>query len=174
MAARLPCVGLRLRRRRRAQQPRPRGGPCRPVRGCHGLFDDALAAVRAARSERFANETRARLAECLVLEGSHARALELGLACREAAAKSPVGGLEALIERNVGYALCQARRRDEATPHLEESLRLAREQKAEFEIALTLRAMAAVGFDDADALRGESDAILERLGVVSVPKVPLP
>ena len=140
----------------------------------HGLFDDALEQFAELGSERFANETRARLAECLVLEGSHARALELGLACREAAAKSPVGGLEALIERNVGYALCQGRRREEATPHFEESLRLARERKAEFEVALTLRAMAAVGFEGAETLRVESDAILERLGVVSVPKVPLP
>ena len=140
----------------------------------HGLFDDALEQFAELGSERFANETRARLAECLVLEGSHARALELGLACREAAAKSPVGGLEALIERNVGYALCQGRRREEATPHFEESLRLARERKAEFEVALSLRAMAAVGFEGAETLRVESDAILERLGVVSVPKVPLP
>ena len=88
--------------------------------------------------------------------------------------ESPVGGLEALIERTIGYALCQGRRRDEATPHFEESLRLAREQKAEFEVALTLRAMASVGWDGAESLREESEAILERLGVVSVPHVPLP
>ena len=122
----------------------------------YGLFDDALDQFAQLSSERFANETRARMAECLVIEGSHARALELGLACREAARKSPVGGLEALIERTIGYALCQARRRDEATPHFEESLRLAREQKAEFEVALTLRAMASVGWDGADEpARGE-------------------
>lgn len=41
-------------------------------------------------------------------------------------------------------------------------------------MALTLRAMAAVGFEGTETLRAESDAILERLGVVSVPKVPLP
>ena len=140
----------------------------------HGLFDEALAQFEQLGSERFANETRARIAECLVFEGSHGRALELGLACREAASRSPVGGLEALIERTIGYALCQGRRRDEATPHLEEGLLLAREQKAEFEVALTLRAMASVGWDGADGLRTESDAILERLGVVSVPAVPLP
>ena len=140
----------------------------------YGLFEDALDQFAQLSSERFANETRARMAECLVIEGSHGRALELGLACREAAARSPVGGLEALIERTIGYALCQGRRREEATPHFEESLRLAREQKAEFEVALTLRAMASVGWDGAESLREESDAILERLGVVSVPHVPLP
>ncbi len=139
-----------------------------------GLFADALAQFEQLGSERFANETRARTAECLVYEGSHGRALELGLACREAAARSPVGGLEALIERTIGYALCQARRPEEATPHFEESLRIARDLRAEFEVALTLRAMAAVGADGSGALRAESDAILERLGVVSVPRVPLP
>ena len=97
------------------------------ARGSHfadayGLFEDALDQFAQLSSERFANETRARMAECLVIEGSHGRALELGLACREAAARSPVGGLEALIERTIGYALCQGRRRDEATPHFEESL----------------------------------------------------
>ena len=34
--------------------------------------------------------------------------------------------------------------------------------------------MASVGWDGAESLREESDAILERLGVVSVPHVPLP
>jgi hypothetical protein len=74
----------------------------------------------------------------------------------------------------IGLAHVRARRPAEAPPHLEESLRLARELKAEFEVALTLRAMAAVGWEGADRLRRESDAILERLGVVRVPGVPLP
>ncbi len=140
----------------------------------YGLFEDALDQFAQLSSERFANETRARMAECLVIEGSHARALELARRAARRRRKSPVGGLEALIERTIGYALCQGRRREEATPHFEESLRLAREQKAEFEVALTLRAMASVGWEGAESLREESDAILERLGVVSVPHVPLP
>ncbi len=140
----------------------------------HHQLDQALAQFDLLASERFANETRARIAECLVFEGRHGEAVELGSACREAAARSPVGGLEALIERTIGYALCQARRPAEARPHLEASLRLARDLHAEFEVALTLRAMAAVGWEDGAALRAESDAILERLGVVRVPAVPLP
>lgn len=59
-------------------------------------------------------------------------------------------------------------------PHLEESLCLARDLNAGFDVALTLRAMASVHCDGEAALRLESDAILERLGVVSVPNVPLP
>ena len=140
----------------------------------HSRYDDALAIFEELSAERFKVEAKARLAECLVLEGHHEQALATVAECRDMARKTPVGGLEALIERNLGYALCQARRHDEATPHFEDSLQLAREQHAEFEVALTLRAMASVDSDEAAALREESDAILARLGVVSVPKVPLP
>ncbi len=140
----------------------------------HTLFDEALQLFVELEAARFISETNARRAECLLFEGRHAQALALASDVREAARKSPVGGLEALFERILGLALCQARRPDEAPPHLEESLRLARDQKSEFEVALTLRAMADVKLGDAATHRSESDAILERLGVVSVPRVPLP
>ena len=98
----------------------------------------------------------------------------MAIECRTAATKSPVGGLEALVERSIGYALHQARRPEEARPHFEESLRIARELKAEYEVALTLRAMAATRYPSDEDLGAQSDAILERLGVVLVPSVPLP
>ncbi len=140
----------------------------------HAFFDQAMPLFEELGAERFISEARARRAECLLLEGRYVEALGLASEVREAARKSPVGGLEALLERVIGLAHAQARR-PEATPaHLEESLRLAREQKAEFEAALTLRAMADVRLPNAETLRSESDAILERLGVVSVPRVPLP
>ena len=116
----------------------------------------------------------ARRAECLVFEGRYREALEVANECRESAAKSPVGGIEALIERSIGYAYHQARQPEEGRPHFEESLRIARELKVQYEVALTLRAMVATRFPDPDGLAAESDEILERLGVVSVPSVPLP
>jgi tetratricopeptide (TPR) repeat protein len=138
------------------------------------LFSDALAVFEELSSERFIVEAKARRAECLVFEGRYQEALDVATECRESAAKSPVGGVEALIERSIGYALHQARRPEEARPHFEESLRIARELKAEYELALTLRAMAATHYPSDDDFAAESDAILERLGVVSVPSVPLP
>jgi len=60
---------------------------------------------------------------------------------------------------------------DESTPHFEQSLQLARDQRAEFEVALTLYAMADVRFGDADRLRAEADSMFERLGVVSLATV---
>ena len=45
----------------------------------------------------------------------------------------------------------------------------------EYEVALTLRAMAATRYPGGRGSRArESDEILERLGVVSLPTVPLP
>jgi hypothetical protein len=46
--------------------------------------------------------------------------------------------------------------------------------RAVYEEALTLRALAHAKAPDADARRAESDAILGRLGVASLPTVPLP
>jgi tetratricopeptide (TPR) repeat protein len=140
----------------------------------HELLDDAAAAFSAIDASRYVNETNARRAECLVLEGRYSEALEVATALLEAARETPFGGLEALVERTIGLALHQARRPDEGTPHLLESLRIARDLGAVYEEALTLRALADTKAPDADAHRKDSDAILGRLGVVAVPKVPLP
>ncbi|HEX7311596.1 MAG TPA: tetratricopeptide repeat protein [Gaiellaceae bacterium] len=140
----------------------------------HTLFDDALGVFEELSAERFKVEAKARRAECLVYEGRHQEALTAATECRGAATKSPVGGVEALIERSSGFALHQARRPDEARPHFEESLAIARKLKVEYEVALTLRAMAATKYPSDDDLAAQSDEILERLGVVSLPAVPLP
>src|SRR6185437_1963435 len=76
----------------------------------HGFFEQALAVFDELSAERFAVEAKARQAECFVFEGRYQEALEVATECRDAAAKSPVGGVEALIERSIGYALHQARR----------------------------------------------------------------
>jgi class 3 adenylate cyclase/tetratricopeptide (TPR) repeat protein len=140
----------------------------------HPLFDQALAVFEELSAERFKVEAMARRAECLVFEGRYREALDVASECRVAAAKSPVGGVEALIERSIGYALHQARQPEQGKPHFEESLRLARDLKVEYEVALTLRAMAATRYPMSDDLARESDEILGRLGVVSLPNVPLP
>lgn len=140
----------------------------------HELFDDSAAGFAAIDAGRYVNETHARRAECLVLEGRFAEALEVASALVEAARETPFGGLEALVERTIGLALHQARRPEEGRPHLLESLRIARELEAVYERALTLRALADTKAPDADAHRAESEALLARLGVVALAKVPLP
>jgi hypothetical protein len=72
----------------------------------------------------------------------------------------------------------QAGRAAESREPLQASLAAARARQADYEIGLTLRAMvefARVGGEPADNdVEEESKAILDRLGVVTVPEVPLP
>ncbi len=140
--------------------------------GAHALFDEALAELEAIGAETFVLETKARRAECLVVEGRYQEALPAAEDALAQALAAGDGGAETpLLERLVGYALIQGRRPDEGLRHLDESLRRARERGAEFEVALTLTAMAETGKPEQAA---ESQAILERLGVVSTLRIPLP
>jgi hypothetical protein len=79
--------------------------------------------------------------------------------------------LRAMAERLLGLAEAQDRAKDRALPHLERSVELARAAGADFELAMTLRALADLGYTDGEA---EANEILERLGVVRLPRVPLP
>jgi class 3 adenylate cyclase/tetratricopeptide (TPR) repeat protein len=135
------------------------------------LLAEALAAFEALGSEAFVQETEARRIECFVLAGRYQEALDVVPAALEAAGENALLG--AFLERLHGYALVQARRAPEAGAHLEQSLELAREFPADYEVALTLEALARTGLGAPEA-EAESRAILERLGVVSTPAVPLP
>jgi class 3 adenylate cyclase/tetratricopeptide (TPR) repeat protein len=135
------------------------------------LLAEAHAAFEALGSDALGHETQARRAECLVLAGRFQEALEVLPAVLEAANENPL--LHPFLERLHGYALVQARRTEEAGPHLERSLELARELGADYEVALTLEALGRTGVGDPEAVP-ESTAIFERLGVVSTPLVPLP
>jgi hypothetical protein len=92
-------------------------------------------------------------------------------AALEATEDRPLVG--AFLERLHGYALVQARRAGEAGPRFERSLELARGLGADYEVALTLEALARTRLGDPEA-EAESQTIFERLGVVSTPRVPLP
>ena len=140
------------------------------------LFAESIASFETIEAHYYVAEARARLAECAVLEGSHAEAIEL--ATGVLADDSAAGAVRILAERVLGYALHQARRPDEARPHFEESLRLAREANSDYEAALTLRAIAdtSSGATRVTDLAGGADgaATFARLGVASLPRVPLP
>jgi hypothetical protein len=107
-----------------------------------------------------------------VLEGRYAEALELATATLEASeAAGEAAPRLPLLERVRGYASIQARRPEEGRERLEASLAAARDSGSDFEAALTLHALANTGRPDC---RAEADALFARLGVVSVPNVPLP
>jgi class 3 adenylate cyclase/tetratricopeptide (TPR) repeat protein len=132
----------------------------------HRLLEDALAQFEELGAEAYVAETQARIAECLVLEGHHRVAFEALAPLRE-----PDSPLLAIAERLTGYTVVQSRAGfEQAKPHFERSLEAAEASGAEYEVALTLRAIAETsGVDD-----GRATEILDRLGVVSTPSVPLP
>lgn len=132
----------------------------------HRLLEDALAQFAELGAEAFVAETQARLAECLVLEGRHKEASAALTPLLEAPAPQL-----AMAERLAGYAVVQSRAGfAKAKPHFEISLDAARSANAEYEVALTLLAVAETsGADD-----GRAEEILTRLGVISTPSVPLP
>ncbi len=124
-------------------------------------------------SAAFELDAKARECECLVLEGRHREALALALETLErGSGTGELGVRTALLRRLAGYACAQARALDAARGHFDESLRVARELSAEYEAALTLKALADTGLDPAAG--PQAAAILERLGVVSTPLLPLP
>jgi tetratricopeptide (TPR) repeat protein len=138
----------------------------------HRLFDEALAELESIGSESHILEANARRAECMVLEGRHAEARELASRTLERARELDEYLTRApLLERLIGYTLAQARRPDEARPHFEESLRVAEQTGAEYELALTMRARADTGEREYAWL---AQVVFDRLGVVSTPYVPLP
>jgi tetratricopeptide (TPR) repeat protein len=132
------------------------------------LLRDAIEACRALGADTWVTEAQGRLAERHVLAGEYGAAETLA---REVACAAGSTALGASAERTLGYALVQARRRDDARPHFERSLEIGESIGARFEVALTLRALADTG---APELHGRSEELFAELGVVSVAQPPLP
>ena len=138
------------------------------------LLEEARTSFLEFGNSAWAAEASARIAEAHVVAGEYREALETGSAALdEAQASDAPPVLQAVIERQLGYALVQGRQSDEAAAHFARSLELARELGADLEIALTLRALVDTGLSDPDAT-DESEAILARLGVIALPRIPLP
>jgi class 3 adenylate cyclase/tetratricopeptide (TPR) repeat protein len=138
------------------------------------LLEDAKVTFLEIGNPAWAAEATARIAEAHVVVGEHHEALETAsIALEEADASGAPPVLTVMIERLIGYALLQGRRPQEAEPRLTRSLELARQLDADLEIALTQKAMADTGLAGREAA-AQSTEILERLGVVSLPRIPLP
>jgi len=149
-----------------------------------GSFDDAHEHFAGARSEfndiglHFdASEVDSMVAECLVLEGRSREALEL--------AGRLVDGMEeqgsprgvALVQRVRGYAFLQCEDFQAARAAFEASRESAVELKADYELALTLVALAKLADLTGDRtgageLQAQIGALSEQLGIVAFPDVP--
>jgi class 3 adenylate cyclase/tetratricopeptide (TPR) repeat protein len=149
-----------------------------------GRFDEARSSLAEARAQHERDgergevlETEARIAEALLLEGAAADALEQ--VERTLARARTFDGIFALVptlERVRGLALMQLGRPEEARAALTDSLDRARLDTADYDVALALDSLAALGRltgEPASAFERERDAIFRRLGVVASPELPL-
>ena len=150
-----------------------------------GRFDEARLLLAEAREEfeRSGERgevlvTEARIAESLVFEGAAGEAL--ALVARTLARAETFEGIFVLVptlERIRGQALMQLGRLEEARVALGESIRRGRLDDADFEVALALDSLAALGRLEGKPTRAverERDEIFGRLGVVATPEIPLP
>lgn len=143
------------------------------------LLGEALDGFRAIGAESYVLECEARIAERAVLAGRDAEALDVATAALERASRASGGAvLQAMLHRIRGYAGIQAGSAALAEAWLRESLDLGRSLKASYEVGLTLEALSRLGHlaGMAETAPWEEEAreILERLGVVRTPHVPLP
>jgi tetratricopeptide (TPR) repeat protein len=141
------------------------------------LLNEALYGFREIGAKSFVLETEARIAENFIFGGHHAAALHRATDTLQGAKEmSGTTVLQAVLQRLRGYARLQEGDPDGALRCLGESLRLGRSVGAEYEVAMTLEALArlalAGGRAAASDYLAEARFILERLGVVSTPRVP--
>jgi class 3 adenylate cyclase/tetratricopeptide (TPR) repeat protein len=140
------------------------------------LFDGAGAAFLSFGDRIAVVDTNARVAESMLLRDDPEAAFHTADdALATAEALDRVDANVPSVQRIRGLALMRLGRLEPARSALEQSLEVARRRKAEYEVALTLRALAQLGVlegEDPAALWEESDEILDRLGVEWVPEIP--
>ncbi|MDQ1466732.1 MAG: hypothetical protein QOH10_1147 [Actinomycetota bacterium] len=147
-----------------------------------GDFDEAQQYFADARSQFAAAEldgdmlqTDVWIVEAMVLAGDPATLAHADDIRARAAANGGVSVTTPALERVRGYALAQLNDWAAARAAFEASLEAARARDADYEVALTLDALARLGAlqgEDVAALETESRTMFERLGVRRVVEVP--
>jgi class 3 adenylate cyclase/tetratricopeptide (TPR) repeat protein len=150
------------------------------------LLDAARALFLEADQPSEAFRTDAAIAECLLLNGEAERAIALiDATLPQSEDIEGLAVLQSELRRLRGCALLELGRSEEARDALEDALRSARRNEADFgiksadyEVARTLDALVRLGkvVDDPslDELSPERDQILAHLGIVALPELPVP
>jgi tetratricopeptide (TPR) repeat protein len=141
-------------------------------------FDEAAAEADHVGGQGEMREILARKAECLLLAGETEAAFTLAATCLDHIRTTDgVPPQLPLLERIRGIVLFSRGAVDEARTALETSLSAARARDANFEMALTLKALADTGAGagpvELEEWRRQSEAILADLGVEWVPTIGL-
>jgi class 3 adenylate cyclase/tetratricopeptide (TPR) repeat protein len=142
------------------------------------LFAESCQEAEAMGSHARLLEAGARWAECRLLagdlEGARVRADRELERARVLGAVAPLP----LLHRVRGVALARTGDRQAAAEALSRSLKAARADHVDYEVALTLGVMAALGLEDGgrtpEDLAREGERILEELGVVWIPDLVAP
>jgi len=142
------------------------------------LLQDAVERFERMGAEGYVDETRTRVAECLVLAARPGDAVDVAVpTLARVRHEAPLSVLAVQLERTLGCAALQLGDPDGAVRHLDAALDEARRLGARFEVALTQHARLAMpSLDDGDRVAAEREAhsLLEGLGVVSVPDLVSP
>lgn len=142
------------------------------------LLEDALQRFTDLGDERFTLEMECRLVELCVFMMAPDEALRrVGGVLERIRKIGNVPALLSMVRRLEGYALAQSGDPDAARDRIRESIRVARESKTPYEVALSLQALATIpdGWlpGEVEPARSESNEILDRLSVLATPRVPL-
>jgi tetratricopeptide (TPR) repeat protein len=142
------------------------------------LLEEARDGFQKLGAASFVLETKAREAELAIFAGDHGLALEIADDALVALPRlGGNAGVEAMLLRQRGLALLQAGRPSEAGTPLVASLQAARLVNGQFEVALTLLALASLSRTlgkDFHSTLAEGRALLDQLGVVRPPPILLP
>jgi tetratricopeptide (TPR) repeat protein len=141
------------------------------------LLEEAAARFGALGDERFVLEMDCRIIELCVFMNAHDEARRrTGDVLARIRKMGDVPALASLVLRLDGYALAQAGDVEAAREKVTESVRIARQAKIAYELALGLEAASRIGADprEAAAAADESRKIFDGLGVLGTPEVPLP
>ncbi len=140
----------------------------------HVLLDDAEARFRALLAHLYVADTLVRQTECLVFEG---RAEEAMTAADAASAALDAIGHPAVLPitlaRLRACALAQLGYPADTIAEIDRALALAVGDGVDYEIAACISVRASLADDSDPALLADRDAIVERLGIVEMPAVPL-
>ena len=136
------------------------------------LFESARATFAEVGAQQELVDTDGRIAECLLADGD-SRGLELAedalARCRSLGEQSV---LMPAILRVAGYARLRSDDHTGAAAAFQESLRVARDQAAQYQVALTLDALARLEGGRPAFHEAERDSILSELAVVALPPAP--
>jgi tetratricopeptide (TPR) repeat protein len=140
------------------------------------LLNEALDAFRELRAESFVVETKARLAEQALMSGDDPIARQRITEALEYAARvDGVGEANAALHRLLGEVHARAGEPEAAVQSFEESVRVARAINADYEVALTLDALARLRIaqgQPADEELRQAREIQQRLGILALPSPP--